>query len=226
MIDYRKLRPGNLRSPEFNHLLLLLYWPIYGIGFFLVETLRPVADCTPMWVPMDDLIPFNEWFMAPYLFWFVFLVGMIGYLLLFDAKAFRRFMYFIMFTYTITIVVYILYPTCQNLRPDGFTRDNIMTRIITRFYAFDTNTNVCPSIHVIGSMAVAFGAWDTPRFQKRIWKLAFLAMALLISFSTVFVKQHSIVDVFWAFVVCLAGYLSVYAVPTEVRQPQRKMQSV
>ena len=226
MIDYRKLRPSNLCSPEFSHLLLLLYWPLYGIAFFLVETLRPVADCAVMWIPLDDRIPFNEWFMIPYLFWFVFLVGMIGYLLLVDARAFRRLMYFIMVTYTATIVVYLFYPTCQNLRPDSFARDNIMTRIIERFYAFDTNTNVCPSIHVIGSLAVAFGAWDTPRFRKWHWKLAFFAMALLISFSTVFVKQHSIVDVLWAFAVCLIGYLSVYTVPDGVRKRRAALQRV
>lgn len=226
MIDYRKLRLHNLNTPEFSHLLLLLYWPAYGLAFYLLETLRPLEECTPVWSVLDDRIPFNEWFMLPYLFWFVFLVGIIGYLLLFDAKAFRRFMYFIMITYTGTVVIYLLYPTCQNLRPVVFERDNLLTRWVIAFYAFDSNTNVCPSLHVIGSMAVAFGAWDTPRFKNGLWKAAFLIMALLISVSTVFVKQHSIVDVFWAFVLCGVAYLAVYAIPRWVRQPRANFQSV
>lgn len=226
MIDYRKLRPGNLTTPEFSHLLWLLFWPVFGIAFSLVEKLRPLEDCHPVWIPLDDLIPFNEWFLLPYMFWFVFLGGMVFYLVLFDAKALRRFMQFIMVTYTVTMVVYLIYPTCQNLRPTSFARDNFLTRFMAGFYAFDTNTNVCPSIHVIGSMAAAFGAWDTPRFQTKLWKFSFMAMALLISVSTVFVKQHSVADVFWAFVVCAVGYTVIYALPKKEKAFQASPQHV
>lgn len=85
-----------------------------------------------------------------------------------------------------------------------------MTRFVAMFYQFDTNTNVCPSIHCLGAMAVAFAAWDTERFRKPLWKAAFFAMALLISVSTVFVKQHSAVDVLSAWALCAVGYVFVY----------------
>ena len=213
MVNYLKLRPKNLNSPEFRHLWLLLFWPIFGLLFSMVEkdVFNPVY--TAVHSPLDDMIPFCEWFMIPYMFWFVFLVGMIAYLLLFDVPAFRRFQYFVMLTYGVTMLVYIIYPTKQELRPEVFPRDNFMTRFIANFYAFDTNTNVCPSLHVVGSMAVAFGAWDTERFRKPVWKTLFMGMALLISISTVFVKQHSIVDVFWAMVLCLTAYVVVYRIP-------------
>ncbi len=217
VVKYWKLRPNNLTSPEFRHLFLLLFWPVFGILFSLVEkdAFHPVY--TPVHSPIDDMIPFCEWFMIPYMFWFVFLVGMIAYLLLFDVSAFRRFQYFVMLTYGVTMVVYLIYPTCQELRPSEFPRDNFLTRFIAGFYAFDTNTNVCPSLHVVGSMAVAFGAWDTKRFQKPVWKTLFMGMALLISISTVFVKQHSIVDVFWAMILCMVMYAVVYRIPWKSR---------
>lgn len=85
-----------------------------------------------------------------------------------------------------------------------------MTRFVAMFYQFDTNTNVCPSIHCLGAMAVAFAAWDTERFRKPLWKAAFFAMALLISVSTVFVKQHSAVDVLSAWALCAVSYVFVY----------------
>ena len=81
------------------------------------------------------------------------------------------------------------------------------------FYAFDTNTNVCPSIHVEGSIAVALAAWDTPRFQTPLWRTVFMGTALLISVATVFVKQHSVLDVFWALVLCAAAWVVVYGIP-------------
>ena len=213
MVDYRKLRFSNLNSPEFRHLWLLLFWGVFGICFVSLERLIPRTDYHVMWCPLDDRIPFCEWFLIPYLFWFVFLVGMHAYLLLFDTAAFRRFMYYIMITYTVTALVYIFYPTCQNLRPTEFARDNGLVRFMQAFYQFDTNTNVCPSLHVVGSMAVAFGAWDTKRFQTTGWRIAFMGTALLISVATVFVKQHSVLDVIWAFVLCGAAYVPVYAAP-------------
>lgn len=221
MVDYRKLRPSNLTSPEFRHVLMLLFWPVFGILFLSVERLIPRDHYAPVWCHLDDLIPFCEWFLIPYLFWFVFLAGMHLYLLLFDPKAFRKFMYFIMVTYGVTMLVYLIYPTCQELRPAQLPRDNFLTRLMVWFYTFDTNTNVCPSLHVVGSMAVAFAAWDTPRFQKPSWKAAFLGTALLISVATVFVKQHSILDVVWAMVLCAAAYAVVYGVPYWVQRTEK-----
>lgn len=220
MIDYRRLRLSNLNSAEFRHLWLLLFWPVFGICFLAQERLIPQEVYYPMWCPLDDYIPFCEWFMIPYIFWFVFLVGMHAYLLFFDIRAFRRFMFFIMITYSVTAVVYAVYPTCQQLRPTEFIRENYLTRFIAHFYVFDTNTNVCPSLHVVGSMAVGFGAWDTERFRTPLWRTLFMGMALLISFSTVFVKQHSIIDVFWAFILCGAAWVIVYAVPA-LREKQK-----
>ena len=80
------------------------------------------------------------------------------YLLLFDTAGFRKFMWFIILTYTATCIIYLIYPSQQELRPETFRRDNLLTRFMTWFYAFDTNTNVCPSLHVIGSLAVLAAA--------------------------------------------------------------------
>ena len=52
------------------------------------------------------------------------------------------------------------------LRPEVFARDNALTRAVAWFYTFDTNTNVCPSLHVIGSAAALFVLRDCPRLRK------------------------------------------------------------
>ena len=81
--------------------------------------------------------------------WFVFLVGMVLYLGLCDIENFRKYMYFIIISYSVTVVIYLVYPTYQDLRPTIFERDNIFVHIVQFLYGFDTNTNVCPSIHVL-----------------------------------------------------------------------------
>lgn len=209
-VDYRKLRFNNINSDEFKHLKLLLYWPIFGLLFLFVERFYQVDYYYPMYCGFDDLIPFCEWFLIPYLFWFVYLVGMHVYTLLYDVDAFRRMMKYIIITYSAAILIYFIFPTCQELRPIAFERDNILTRFISGFYQFDTNTNVCPSIHVIGSFAVMEAALWSKAIKSKGWKTAFVITALLICVSTVFMKQHSVIDLLAALPICAAAHFICY----------------
>ena len=206
-VDYRKLRPTNLSSAKFQHLKLLIFWPVFGLLFYFTELYYPAPCYYPVHCALDDIIPFFEWFLIPYLFWFPFLIGMHLYTLLYDIDAFRRMMGYIILTYTLTLVIYWVFPTCQELRPDSFARDNILTRIAAAYYAFDTNTNVCPSIHVIGSLAVMEAALYSSKIKGKAWNWAFVLCAIAISLSTVFMKQHSAIDIFAALPICLAGHL-------------------
>ena len=206
-VDYRKLRLNNLNSNEYKHLKLLLYWPLYGLLFLFVERFYQVDNYITMYTPIDDMIPFCEWFVIPYLFWFVYLIGMLVYTLLYDIDAFKKMMKFIIITYSVTIIIYLLWPTCQQLRPVTFERDNLLTRFMAGFYKFDTNTNVCPSIHVIGSLAVLFTSYHCKGTESAGWKTAFMVVGILICASTVFLKQHSILDVLAALPICAVAYL-------------------
>ena len=216
MVDYRKLRPSNITSPEFRHLLLLLYWPIYGLTFLILER-GLTLNYHPVETALDAKIPFCEYFIPAYYFWFVFLIGIHFYTAFFDVPAFKKMMYFIMITYTITSVIYIIYPTKQELRPTEFASDNIFVTIAKGLYGFDTNTNVCPSLHVIGSFAVLFTSWHCKLFRTFWWQLGFLAATVLICLSTVFLKQHSVIDIWTALAVCAVAYPFAYILPDKVR---------
>lgn len=122
-------------------------------------------------------------------------------------------MHFVMITYTVTIVIYFLFPTYQALRPEVFPRDNALTRFIAGFYVFDTNTNVCPSLHVIGSLAAFFAFWYAPVFSAKKWRIASAIAAFLICISTVFMKQHSVLDVLAALPLCAIAYYFAYRKP-------------
>ncbi len=226
MVDYRKFRFSKLNTPEFEHLKYLIFWPLYGLAFMTLERFWIRGSYTPIHCALDDVIPFCEYFLIPYLFWFIFLVGMILYTLLFEPETFKGLMKFIIVSYSLTMLIYVLFPNCQELRPLTFERDNILTRFIAGFYQFDTNTNVCPSIHVIGSVAVMFAAWDSERFKTPWWRAAFGATAFLISVSTVFIKQHSLLDVLAALPVCLVAYIFAYGKkrPREKEAPRREQE--
>ncbi len=218
--DYRRFRLNKLNSPEFCHLWLLLFWPAFGAFFTLLERFSPPNRFHPIHCALDDAIPFCEWFLIPYLFWFVYLSGTLAYTLFFDVAAFRRMMRFIIFTYTVTVVIYMIYPSCQELRPAAFERDNLLTRLTSAFYRFDTNTNVCPSLHVVGSFAAMFTLWGAKRFDTPLLRAVNLFVALTICASTVFMKQHSCIDVAAALPLCAVGY-ALFFRRAAMRRPAR-----
>ena len=183
-VDYRQFRFKKMNTPEFSHVKLLLFWPFFGLMFMFLERFQPERHYYVVHCALDDLIPFWEWALIPYLLWFVFLIGALIYTFFFDTRAFRRMMHFVIVTYGITLLIYIVFPTCQELRPEHFDEPNILTDFITGFYSFDTNTNVCPSLHVIGSFAAMFALWDCKRFQNVAWKIVFGIIAVCISLST------------------------------------------
>lgn len=212
VIDYRKLRLNNITSPTYRHVLLLFYWVAYLLVFIFIERLTPAATHAVVYSPLDDMIPFCEWFIFAYMAWHVSLVWISFYTLAYDIGAFKRFMYNLILTTALTILIYILWPNQQLLRPDltQLGRENLLTKLVGLIYTVDSNTNVCPSLHCIGAFVVLAAALDIKRFQTTGWKVFFWVFALLICASTVFMKQHSIMDFFAAIPLALLGYGVVY----------------
>lgn len=231
-VDYYKdLRPSNLKTPKYKHLFLVLFWPVFGLVFMTLEQFWPhiyqamtgnELIYQEVVSQLDAYIPFCEWFVIPYYFWFAFLVGMALYGLLFDIRAFRHFSWFVILSYSITAIIYLLWPNMQALRPMEFTRDNWMIDIVKGLYDFDTNTNVCPSIHVLGSFAVCFAGLHSRTLKGWGWKVFFIVSTALISLSTVFLKQHSILDVFAALILCAVCYPLVFCVICKPKKDSHK----
>lgn len=209
------------RTPllQWSSLKLLLFWPIFFLIFTYAEHDFPAAYYFPMHCRLDDLIPFCEWFVIPYVVWFPFVGGMAAFLLLRDPPAYRRMMRFIILTYSAALLIFFLFPTCQQLRPVLFLRGNPLIRMTAAIYANDTNTNVCPSIHVIGSFAVYFAARDSRMLSKPPIRLTVFILTVLISISTVFLKQHSVLDVLAGLLVCAAAYPMIYPLPAHHALP-------
>ncbi len=209
VVDYRSFRLSKINDPQFSHLKLFLGWVVYFALYFLTENLIPAESCTPVHMWLDDLIPFNEWFLIPYVYWYGFIVFSLGYFLLYNVDSFERLQTYIIITQISAMVIYILFPNRQDLRPETFPRDNILTAIIGLLYSFDTNTGVCPSLHVAYSMGLA-SVWLKEKGVRTFWKIWDVVAVILICLSTMFIKQHSAVDFFAALPICLLAELVVY----------------
>lgn len=208
-VDYRNFRLNRIHEAQYRHIWLLLFWPVYIARYVLLSLLNPASACTPVWCPLDERIPFMEGFVIFYVMWYVFIIGMHIYLMLYDVAGFKKYTKFLLIAMSISTLTYLVYPTCQQLRPAQFPRENPLTWIVGIIYSVDSNANVCPSEHVIGALAVLAAAVNTKSIRTP-GKILIAVLAVLISLSTVFIKQHSAVDILAALPVCAMAYILCY----------------
>ena len=128
---------------------------------------------------------------------------------LYSVEHFRNLQTYIMITQAVAMAVYILYPSRQDLRPTEFARDNLFTHIAAFLYTFDTNTGVFPSLHVAYSLGIA-STWLKEKQASPLWKAFVVFATVIISISTTFVKQHSVLDVLAALPVGLLAEFLVF----------------
>jgi len=221
LYDYRGLRLSNIASPRYRHLLLLLIWVAYFALYILTERLIPEESCAVMHCGLDDAIPFCEYFVVFYVFWYLLIFGSLAYLLFCDVKSFSNLQIFIGITQLLAMFCYIFFPTRQDLRPAVFERDNAFTWVLGIIYSVDTSTGVCPSLHVAYSCGVASVFWKKKSFP--VWfRTATVVLVVCICLSTMFVKQHSAIDVCFGVITGIIAEVCVYGVPRIMRGKRHK----
>ena len=99
------------------------------------------------------------------------------------------------------MAIYIVFPSRQDLRPEVFPRDNVLTQLMGFIYTVDTNTGVCPSLHVGYSLGIA-STWLREKSVPKAFRVFIVVWAAFICLSVAFVKQHSVVDIFAAIPMC------------------------
>ncbi|MCI8659185.1 MAG: phosphatase PAP2 family protein [Lachnospiraceae bacterium] len=176
-----------------QYIQALWYLVIFLAAFYITERL-----VTPKYIiscPADDWIPFHEQFIVLYLMWFILLPASWLYTAVTSKEDFQN-LFLIMFGgMTISIVIYWLFPNGLKLRPEA-VEPGICGNLVRMIHAVDTPGNVCPSIHVSSSTAVAVVAYRSRVLKKQVliqWSVYLLVVG--ISLSTMFLKQHSVIDV-------------------------------
>lgn len=215
-VNYRHFRLRRINEPAYSHLKLLLGWPVYFLLYFLTERFIPAQNCRPVHCFLDDRIPFCEWFFLPYVSWYLVIAGSLIYFLLYHVNRFRQLQTYFIITQAIATLIYILFPTRQDLRPAVFPRENVLTACTAFLYRIDTSTGVCPSLHVADSIALA-SVWLREKSVSPVFKAFLTVFLVLVCLSTMFLKQHSAVDFFAAIPVCLIAEAVIFGFPTSKR---------
>ena len=123
---------------------------------------------------------------------------------------------------TVCLIIYTVFPNCQNLRVDYSTlgRDNLLIDVVKMIQGVDTADNVLPSIHCLNSIGMHIAIAKSKkitRYRKTVVWSSFV-LTVLIILSTVMLKQHSILDVLAAFALAVPLYFLAYK--TKLRRIQ------
>ena len=173
---------------------------------------RPDNLGTNIHIPFDDLIPFCELFIIPYLLWFAYIAFTVVFFFFYDRGEFIKYATFLIIGMTISLTICTVFPNYQSMRPDALADDNIFSAIVLKLYNIDDNANVLPSVHVLNSIAAHFAIAKSTFFcNKKILKTGSFVLMALICLSTVFLKQHSVLDGLCAFVIAVILYLFIYS---------------
>ena len=215
-------------AKKYSHAWLFLIFAMLGQQFSLLEQFVVPRYWVYCWV--DGYIPFLPGFVIPYMLWFAYIAVGLVVLCLHDREDFIRAFSLLGWGMFIALVIYFFFPHGQPLRPI-ITHDDIFSRLVRDvIYANDTNTNCCPSIHVLNQLAVHIGLCKSKLMRSRKWypwfKWASFTFTVLVCASTVFLKQHSIIDVLAALLLEIPLYLLIYKVDWKGLFARRKNAAV
>ncbi len=153
---------------------------------------------------MDYHIPFVPVFIIPYLLAFV--QWIVGYIVIArQGKDYcERVMGGEMISKLFVGAIFLLYPTMM-LRGE-VTGSDVFSQAVALLYRMDAPTNLFPSIHCLESYICMKSALEMKDVGNR-YRFAMVIMSILVFMSTVFIKQHVILDFFGAVIVAEAGRL-------------------
>ncbi len=195
---------------KYRHAWVLLYALIYMPWFMYLEK-TVTKKYYLIYSPLDDYIPFVEYFVIPYLLWFMFMLIYGLYFFFTDTVGFYKLAAFLCIGMTLFLIICTVFPNGQHLRPTEFARDNIFVDLVKHVYETDTPTNVLPSIHVFNSIGICVAVAHSKTLkQHRLIQWFTYIFAGLIILSTVLLKQHSILDMVAAMAMACIIYPFVY----------------
>lgn len=191
--------------------------------FYMLLLLLPLLAwfkyCEAVLVPkyimhstLDDKIPFIKEFVIPYIIWFFYVAYGVVYTGIHSKQDYYKLYIFLAGGLSVCYALYMLFPNAQDLRP-VVNGNNPFSNLVKFIYRADTPTNVCPSIHVFNTIAVDAALKNSSSFRTKKYGMAISStLAVLICLSTLFIKQHSIIDAIAGTILALIFYIPIYGV--------------
>ncbi len=183
--------------------LLGLSIPLISLTYPILNQYR--GDTNSVFTFMDNLIPFNKYFILPYTSWYVFIAIFSAILCIVDRERYFKLLITLNIGMISCYVIYYFYPTYVP-RP-MITGTDFLSNLVLKLYEADNPYNCFPSIHVLNSTLIALYTYESEKVHKFAKSICYI-VAVSIIISTMFVKQHYFADVIASIVFALILYFS------------------
>lgn len=182
---------------------------LYSVSFLLVSSLYTVFNKytgreRELTTYIDRLIPFNKYFIIPYVLWYLYVAIFMVYYCIYNEKKYFKILTAINLGMLISYAIYFVYPTTVP-RPVFDAGSGLIGWLFKWLYSRDNPYNCFPSIHVINTLIIAIYVQRDVHFNKYI-KAVSVITACAIIYSTMAIKQHVVADVISASGIACALY--------------------
>lgn len=189
-------------SLYWQELLTVFMFAAWAGGYFLIATKIDPAHTEHIGMRIDRQIPFIPDFVFIYIGLYTMYVY--PYLLVKDKEFFKVFTGAYVTLIVIIYTVFILFPV-SIVRPEIQVTD-FTSWTLGIVYSLDKPVNCFPSSHVAMTLMSALTIWEI----NRLWGAAAIFYALAIAVSTLFLKQHYVLDVVVSMVITGIVYYAYF----------------
>ena len=176
------------------------------IGWFV---LLEKADLPVVWnihCSLDKYIPFVKYAVIPYSIWFLWMTQSMFHEVIREDGETRWRMLAPLFGGLLLILLFCtLVPNGILIRPAEIPGNDLCARAARFIESTDNPTCVCPSMHVSSTIAIDIVVRQCSYIRPRMKNLETI-IAALICIATLFIRQHSIIDVVLGFAMSWALY--------------------
>lgn len=169
----------------------ILIIPLLSLVYVAINREPPLTRT--LYTDLDGMIPFLKLFIIPYMIWMPFLYLTLVYFYFKD----RRLYFHTLLAYAVCVLIcYGIYWKFQTTVPRlELQGDDLLSRMVAFVYRNDAPYNCFPSIHCLSSYLLFLAARNSPAIRDRTAVLIGI-LAWVIIVSTLFVKQHVVMDAF------------------------------
>ncbi|NQX61447.1 phosphatase PAP2 family protein [Paenibacillus qinlingensis] len=168
------------------------------VGLIYIQLNQDNGTAYSLMTDLDRQIPFIKGFVVPYLFWYVFLAVGFLYLAYRDRSNYFQTLVEFIIGLLLCYSVYAIYQTTVP-RPDISGSDWLL-QTVQWVYRSDQPFNCFPSTHVLTAYLMMRSYLRSVPIALR-YKMIAAGMSILIIVSTLFVKQHVLMDIVGAVLV-------------------------
>ncbi len=196
MINYIKKNKGVL-------IKVLLLYLFQALTYFLSK-FTPIKEHAIGW-DIDHKIPFIAFFGLFYVSWFIAIIMVPLLLNKYNKNELKKHYCNVIVAIIICGLFYLFYPTTSDIRPDVHIK-GLSTLTCYLVYYFDgPMANLFPSMHCLMCFYYIYYMMFNKNIDKRI-RIGISLWAIMIILSTMFAKQHVVIDVIGAFVISALIY--------------------